>query len=97
MQNIIKSCLQANHKDRYKASEICSMLEKEPENNKSILSKLISTVDEEDIEDNSSLFAVRLMTYYKRIDYLKEKLSTQKTLFELIFTHQSSMENVKQI
>lgn len=59
-----------------------------------MLSKLISTVDEEDIEDNSSLFSVGLMAYYKRVDKLKESLSTQKALFELIFTHQKAMDSI---
>lgn len=46
MQKIIKNCLTVNHKERYTAPEISSLLETEIGNNKSILSKLLSTMDE---------------------------------------------------
>ena len=32
------------------------------------MSKLLSTVDDEEIEDQSSLFAIGLINYYKNID-----------------------------
>ena len=37
-------------------------------------------MDEEDIEDQSSLFAIGLVHYYKKIEKEQKSLSTKKTV-----------------
>ena len=45
------------------------------------MSKLLSTVDDEDIDDKSSLFAIGLVNYYKSIDKMQQNLSTRQKIF----------------
>ena len=58
------------------------------------MSKLLSTVDDEEIEDQSSLFAIGLINYYKNIDLKEQNLSTRKKVFELLKNSKENMDRI---
>ena len=58
------------------------------------MSKLLSTVDDEEIEDQSSLFAIGLINYYKSIDLKEQNLSTRKKVFELLKNSKENMDRI---
>jgi hypothetical protein len=93
MKNIIKNCLQPDFTRRYSACRLVDLLANELDS-RSLLSKLMSTVDEEEIEDESSLFAVGLLSCYSKVDKLQNNLSTRKTLFWLLNVSKESMAKI---
>jgi hypothetical protein len=64
------------------------------ETNKSMMSRLLSTMDEEEIDDQSSIFAIGLVNYYKNIDKIQLNLSARKKLIELLHVSKRQMDKL---
>jgi hypothetical protein len=94
MKDIIKNCLHVDHTKRYKALEISAIFEKEISKT-SRLSHIMSTVDEEEIEDHPSIFAIGLINYYKNIDKVQQNLATREAVFNLLYKYKDIIEKIK--
>ena len=94
MKDIIKNCLHEDHTKRYKALEISSIFEKEISKN-SRMSNILSTIDDQDIEDEPSIFAIGLINYYKNIDKVQQNLATREAVFDLLYKYKGIIERIK--
>ena len=66
---IIKNCMHTDSRQRYTAREISNILKTEVESKSSSnLSKLMSTIESEEIEDDESQFVVGLVAQYRKVD-----------------------------
>ena len=58
------------------------------------MSRLLSTIDEEDIEDQSSLFAMGLVSFYKSIAKTQQSLSVRERVYELLSSSKKNMDRI---
>jgi|JI6StandDraft_1071083.scaffolds.fasta_scaffold938080_1 hypothetical protein len=73
--------MQTSSAQRYTAKEVFDLLKNEVNHNSpSKLSMLMSTVENEAIEDETSQFAVKLVAYYRKVDTLNSTLGSRRAL-----------------